>query len=161
MNTITAVYNVYSKVWTVNTGTLTGHNNELAISFISGTGEAKTRFDGLQFGYELRQNGLSILSENYPKTGQKLLSADTYPVAIINLYLRANENYELHLYAVNSGQRIEQNTEFSVPKSTQPYASWGWNNELKEWEAPTPAPKDFPHEWNEALESWVRRDMPM
>ena len=161
MNKITAVYDILNKVWTVDTGTITSWDNELAISFIAGNGEAKARFDGLKFGYELRQNGLSTVSENYPKVGQKFESADTYPLATPNLYLRPNEDYELHVYAVNSGHRTEKNTEFTVPKPTKPYASWSWNDESKEWEAPTPAPKDFPHEWNESTQTWVKRDMPL
>jgi hypothetical protein len=40
-------------------------------------------------------------------------------------------------------------------QSKQPFLSWGWNDILNIWEAPTPMPEDGIYYWDEATISWV------
>ena len=39
-------------------------------------------------------------------------------------------------------------------KSPQPYNSWIWDSNLKNWEPPTPKPFGLNFEWNEELLMW-------
>jgi hypothetical protein len=161
MNTIQAVYNILSKTWAVSLNSVSQNENELSISFIAGEGLAKTRFDNLMFGYNLKLNSEVVDSDHFPKLGVQYQWADTYPLATPILKLTPNKTYELHLYAANAGHQTEKTIEISVPKPDKPYSSWSWSDEALEWLAPIPQPKDYPHEWNDATQSWVKRDMPI
>jgi hypothetical protein len=161
MNTIQAVYDILSKNWSVSLNNITQRDNELALSFIAGDGLAKAKFENLRFGFDLKLNSEVVASEHYPSQGQLYQWSDTYPLATPILYLNPNKTYELCLYAENAGHRTEQNIEISVPKPDKPYNSWSWSEEAMEWLAPIPQPKDYPHEWNESTQMWVKRNMPI
>lgn len=161
MNNIQAVYDILDKNWSVSLNLASSLKNELAISFIAGTGLAKAKFNNLRFGYDLKLNNEIIVSDHFPRQGQIYELSDSYPLEIAILDLTPNKTYELCLYAENANHRTEKNIEFLVPLPGRPHNSWTWDNGTMEWLAPIPEPKDFPHEWDESVQLWIKRIMPM
>jgi hypothetical protein len=65
-----------------------------------------------------------------------------------------NNNFRKHYPSV--GHNYDSTRDYFY--QDQPYASWTFNTETAEWEAPVERPDDRPYDWDESTRSWVLQE---
>jgi hypothetical protein len=74
-----------------------------------------------------------------------------------NLYggrwIQTSYNNKVRKYYASPGMSYREDLDvFVLP---QPYPSWIYNDEIKDWEAPVPRPQDgLMYEWDESIGDW-------
>jgi len=114
-------------------------------------------FDSLSFGFSLSKSGKVLFSDSRPVSGAIILSTDQEVIDsffVDGLY--PDVDYVLNIWAENSGERWEQTFEVSVPRPSQPYPSYLWDELIHWWIPPVPYPDALgSYFWNEETLSWV------
>lgn len=124
-------------------------------------GELPVEFDNLSFGLEVVANGEQAFSASYPPAGVNYVATDQEYISNDRVYLRADDNVILSVWAENAGERYTDTVTFIIPRPPQPFPSWNWNGDY--WEAPVPYPTDgediyIDYVWDEELGDWVPFD---
>jgi len=154
MRNILAINDLRDVDWSVTANEIGAFTTHLHIGFCDGS--PVLIFDNLEFGFELIDSNNNIVQYGvYPHDGNYYISTTEDYVKAIRLRHKADENYNLYLWAKNSGNKYE--TTFSVQTSlpTQPYESWSWDSAQKIWTPPVKYPQDGGYyNWNETEQIW-------
>jgi len=151
MSKIIAKYDLDQRSWDVTYENLSDKNTILFINFEDTSG-SPINFNNLRFKYELRKGDVIKQYNVYPPANIKYVDLHTQTLETEILSLEPNTEYQLFLWAENSGYSNADSTRFvfTTPKSSQPFPSWTWNDTSKTWIPPIEKPDDEQnYYWNE------------
>lgn len=151
MSKIFATDHFETQNWEVTFEDLAPNYADLFIGF---TNEAPVVwFKNLKFKYELKQGDNIKQYGVFPPANTRYIRSDQAYLVVERLKLQVETEYQLYLWAENSGQAFEKTITFTTPLPTQPYDSWTWDGE--KWNPPVPYPtEDKLYTWNEPNQSW-------
>ena len=164
MSKITAIYNVNSNEWSVESSDPNPMHVDIIFSVTSDS--EVTQIDGLTFGYTLNSNSIPVSSQFFPTYGVRYSSTDSgKELEKTGIPVISNTLYELHITSELDSVTAEVSHTFSTPKPPQPASSWIWDDSTKKWNAPIPYPEGSTgpvKEWNEEEGCWqdVNADIP-
>ena len=157
MSKIIATDHFETQNWEVTFDNLAPTYADLFIGF---TDDAPVEeFKDLKFKYELKQAGNIKQYGVFPPPGVRYVRSDQDYIVAERLNLEIEEDYELYLWAENNKQSFETTVTFTTPRPAQPYDSWTWDAEAKQWVPPVPYPDDGEfYEWDEETQEWIEVD---
>lgn len=111
--------------------------------------------DGFGFGWTVTANGIETGTHGWP--AENAVVREMSSQRMFEFPVNANGEVVLAVWATESGQRIEGQTTFVVPRPAQPFPSWTWED--GSWTAPVPYPDDGNYfVWDEDSQGWVMLD---
>jgi len=153
MSKIIATDHFETQNWEVTFEDLAPNYADLHIGF---TDEAPVvEFKDLKFKYELKQDGNIKQYGVFPPPNVRYVRSDQPYLVVERLNLDIETKYELYLWAENNKEAFETTVTFTTPRPPQPYDSWTWDAEAKQWNPPVPYPDDGgAYEWSEDTQTW-------
>jgi hypothetical protein len=152
-STIRITYNINDQTWNFQENELKPVVfTDLEFSFTSK--ETMTQYKNLEFGLSLQHKESLLLSDQFPKNDTVYECSDSYPLACVSIDLIAEEEYILKVWASNDDIRSESEYIFVTPKTEQPFNSWIWNKETKDWDPPIIRPEGHVR-WKDDTKEWV------
>lgn len=112
MSEIRAINNFVSNSWSVALSDISSSYVNLYIGFSNN--QPVVTFNNLSFGYELSSIGSNV-SERYPNPGITYNSSDETFLTIDTLYLNAETEYTLNVWAINNGVECRTTEIFTTP----------------------------------------------
>lgn len=131
-------------------------DKNLYIGFVDNDG-LPTTFDNLSFGFSVKENDVVIQQKSFPQNGIIYESTDQeFLIGELLDSVRLGKQYVLSAWATNGGTTWSEDFDVLLPRWTQPFPSWIWNEDNECWIAPVPLPEDISHNysWNEELQTW-------
>ena len=132
---------------------LGSYTTEIHFRFYNG--EQIVVFNELSFGYDLKLNGSTVSSKNYPGENQQYHETDQLYLESVNLNVLPDNTYTLAVWCNESGKLTETSFQFTPPIPEKPYSSWLWNG--TGWTAPVAIPDTSTgnvYNWNELTQTW-------
>lgn len=109
--------------------------------------------NALQFGWTLIVNGEQTDDHEWPPANVVVREITPQRMFEFRTDAKADDEILLRVWASESGQRVEGETTFVVPRPEQPFASWTWQDGA--WTPPQPYPSDGElYGWDEETASW-------
>lgn len=112
-------------------------------------------FSDLHFKFELKKDNEIVSYGEYPTAGARYIQTDEEFLMTQRILLVPESNYSVYVWSTNNKIISENTFNFQTEKPLQPFSSWTWNNQNKEWESPVPYPEgDNAYRWDEDTQSW-------
>lgn len=164
---IKTIYDIENKSWSIDTSAVGFEANEVQIVFHS-TDDTERDISNLEFGFYLRKNEEEIAASHHPIPPIKYEKSKTAIMFAVMTELIPNETYSIEAYARDLVTKENIDTKQCTFKTTlrpKKFESWTWNDDIKDWEPPTPNPDPsagvddpIPHklyQWSERRQQWV------
>lgn len=114
--------------------------------------------DRLGFGWTLTVNGEETAQHEWPAANAVVREITRQRTFEFRIGAKADDEIVLALWASESGQRVEDETTFVVPRPAQPFPSWTWVD--GSWTAPVAYPDgEGWYSWDEDAQAWVEQDV--
>lgn len=111
-------------------------------------------FRDLEFGVQIRRNGVLDLDLSFPPAGVVYKSSDQDAILAVRAGWLPDDVLDFSVWMVNAGQRVEGAYQFTAPRPVPPFASWTWG--AGGWVPPVAYPSDgAAYEWSEPAGAWV------
>jgi hypothetical protein len=111
-------------------------------------------FRDLQFGVQVRRNGVLSLDLSFPPPGIVYKSTDQNAILAVRSAWLPDETLDFDVWMINARARVDGAFQMVVPKPAPPFASWLWAS--GGWVPPVPYPTGAgAYDWSEAAGDWV------
>jgi len=147
------IADISKKTWEVIEEETFKSQRHISIGFVDNKKD-QVFFDNLFFGANMKC-GDKELSFSFPKNGISYISTDQKIIESFSFETKADDNWEVTVWAENSGELMTKTVNIFIEKPDKPFESWLWNDELQLWSPPIPYPKDdLKYLWNEEDKQW-------
>lgn len=127
------------------------------IACLDTTGET-LEFSELECGVILKNGGTVIGSKTVPGEGITIISSNQTYLDSLRASWVPDMVIDVEVWMEQTTGRKEDVYQLTVPRPTKRYASWVWDDDLKNWDTPTPYPEgEIEYTWDEGTISWVQR----
>lgn len=112
-----------------------------------------------KYGATISINNQVVIENCYPPDGVQYINTNQ-DILVTERLSPFPADAECHIVAwvEISETRIEEDITFTIPRPTQPFASWIWNETC--WTAPIPYPSDDGiYIWREDEGDWIKSDI--
>jgi len=117
---------------------------------------ARLNMDRVSFGYSLKRDGEEISSKSWPPPNVRYVQTDQEVIEVERVFFYPEEELTIDFWLDYGGNHLEDSYTFTTPRPAQPYDSWTWDAEAKQWVPPVPYPDDGGmYTWDEEAQEWV------